>query len=63
LADFYALDAVWEDDAESTQHTHLVQHVLFKAMRVMIISRMLFDCDVLRPIADLPALYKVFERC
>jgi DNA mismatch repair protein MLH1 len=40
-----------------------IQHILFPAMRRYIIApKSLLDMDVVQ-VADLPELYKVFERC
>jgi DNA mismatch repair protein MLH1 len=47
------------DKAERWQ----IQHVLFPAMRrYMLAPKSLLDVDVVQ-VADLPDLYKVFERC
>ena len=40
-----------------------IQHILFPAMRRYVVApKSLLDMDVMQ-VADLPELYKVFERC
>ncbi|KAI0711182.1 DNA mismatch repair protein MutL [Cerioporus squamosus] len=61
-------DRTDEDSDEQTKDTHKatlwqIQHVLFPAMaRYLVPPKTLLDRDVVQ-VADLPELYRVFERC
>lgn len=76
LAYFYVPEPVFdlEDSAESTQHLDSektaeaamrwqIQHLLFPTIaKYMVAPRTLLDRDVVQ-VANLPDLYRVFERC
>jgi DNA mismatch repair protein MLH1 len=73
LASFYAPGAAIsvpsspastdEEKAQEKAERWQIQHVLFPAMRRFLVApKSLLDRDVVQ-IANLPDLYKVFERC
>lgn len=52
------------DSEKSTQWKHTVEHVIYPALRSSIVPPKSFSEDgTFLEVANLPDLYKVFERC
>ncbi|KAL5036418.1 DNA mismatch repair protein Mlh1 [Batrachochytrium dendrobatidis] len=51
-------------DSHMVQHRHMIEHVLFPAIkRYLIGTKRFLNEKLLSQIADLPDLYRIFERC